>query len=157
MRLVLGKGVMPMEEHVVVPLLEGVYSSADAPTLTGMTVIDGIECRVLLPDPIPADWTYRSGPLVPPNFDLSESGRPWPMNFNWGYFDRSVPDAVIVNAVGLVPDGDWGDESRTADVPGFDYAVGLWRHLLRDWLSVFAEGPASFHEPPVKGETCLHI
>ena len=35
----------------------------------------------------------------------------------------------------------------------FDHAVGLWRHQLRDWLSVIAEGPTDFLEPPVRGET----
>jgi HEPN domain-containing protein len=35
----------------------------------------------------------------------------------------------------------------------FDHAVGQWRHLLRDWLSVIAEGPTDFLELPVRGET----
>lgn len=36
----------------------------------------------------------------------------------------------------------------------FDHAVGQWRHLLRDWLSVIAEGPTDFLELPARGETC---
>jgi hypothetical protein len=36
----------------------------------------------------------------------------------------------------------------------FDEAVGQWRHLLRDWLSVIVGGPTGFLDHlPVKGET----
>lgn len=140
-------------QFVVVPLLEGVCSSADALGLESTTVIDDVECQVLLPDPRPLDSTYASGNLMPPDYRIGKDGRQWPVNADWGYFKRNVPETVIVNSVGLVP-GDWSDDSRSQfDVPGFDYEVGLWRRLLSDWLSVVAEGLTSFHGPPVKGET----
>ena len=58
---------------------------------------------------------------------------------------------MIISAVGLIP----VSEPVQWDGPllDFDHAVGQWRHLLRDWLAVIAEGPTDFVDLPVKGET----
>ena len=58
---------------------------------------------------------------------------------------------MTISAVGLIPVSEpvpWN--GRLLD---FDHAVGQWRHLLRDWLSVIAEGPTDFLDLPVRGET----
>jgi hypothetical protein len=67
---------------------------------------------------------------------------------DWGFIHNH--ESVTIQAVGLIlsqPLG-WGDQ-----VIEFDHAVGQWRHLLRDWLSVMAGGPTDFLELPVRGET----
>lgn len=146
---------------MAVPLLEGVHSSADALTLRSPTTIGGIECHVLLPAPDPAWPGAGDGKLRAPD-DEHEHDDPnparstgWP-DASWGYLHHdSVIDGTHIAAittVGLVPVSKpipWDD--RLLD---FDEAVGHWRHLLRDWLSVLAGGPTgSLDHLPVKGET----
>ena len=73
----------------------------------------------------------------------------WPAEAKWGYVHDA--DSVTISAVGLIPVSEpvpWN--GRLLD---FDHAVGQWRHLLRDWLSVIAEGPTDFLDLPVRGET----
>ena len=79
----------------------------------------------------------------------------WP-DARWGYITRDlVVDGTYittVSTVSLIPVSEsvpW--DNRLLD---FDEAVGQWRHLLRDWLSVIAGGPTGFLDYlTVKGET----
>jgi hypothetical protein len=136
-----------MTQHVAVPLLEGAHSSADALTLSGRLSIGGIECQLLLPTLRP-DWAMTGErDLESPYEPDAESGRSWPMT-EWGFIHDH--DSVTIQAVGLVLIQPLGWGSMLID---FDHAVGLWRHQLRDWLSVIADGPTDFLELPVRGET----
>ena len=135
--------------HVAVPLLEGAHSSADALTLRDAATIGGIQCHVVLPGLHPAWAMTGERDLDPPYDDYQERYPNWPIaDTDWGFIhDR---DSVTIQAVGLIllqPPG-WGEK-----LIDFDHAVGLWRHLLRDWLSVIAEGPTDFLDLPVRGET----
>jgi hypothetical protein len=136
------------KQHVAVPLLEGVHSSAEALTFRCATMIGGIECDVLLPGPHPV-WAITVGKRLEPPYDEHHERDPdWP-DADWGYIHDSR--SVTIHAVGLVPVSQpvpWGYK-----LIDFDHAVGQWRHLLRDWLSVIAEGPTDFLELPVRGET----
>lgn len=149
------------KQHVAVPLLESVYSSSDALTLRSPTTIGNIECHVLLPAPDPAwpsadDWNLKAPE------DMHEASDPywtrstgWP-DARWGYIHHdSVTDGThiaTISTVGLIPVSEpvpWDDR-----LLNFDEAVGQWRHLLRDWLSVIVGGPTGFMDHlPVKGET----
>ena len=124
-----------MTQHVAVPLLEGAHSSAGALTLSGRLSIGGIECDLLLPSLRP-DWAMTGERDLESPYDPDVvSGRSWPMT-DWGFIHDH--DSVTIQALGLIllqPLG-WG--SMLID---FDRAVGLWRHQLRDWLSVIADGP----------------
>jgi hypothetical protein len=135
------------EQLVAVPLLEPAHSSADALTIRGKVTIGGIACHVVLPGLHP-DWaTTGERDLEPPYEHWQERTPNWSAT-DWGFIHDH--ESVTIQAIGLVltqPLG-WGDQ-----VIGFDHAVGQWRHLLRDWLSVMAEGPTDFLELPVRGET----
>ncbi len=118
-------------------------------------MIGGIECDVLLPSPDPAWTTTGDRYLKPPNDEHQERDpywtrdTGWPTAVKWGYIHHA--HSVTISAVGLIPVSEpvpW--DNRLLD---FDHAVGQWRHLLRDWLSVIAEGPTEFLHLPVKGET----
>lgn len=136
-----------MTQHVAVPLLEGAHSSPDVLTLCGRVSIGGIGCDLRLPGLRP-DWAMAGErDLEAPYVPDAESGWSWPMT-EWGFIHDH--DSVTIQAVGLVliqPLG-WGDK-----LIDFDHAVGLWRHQLRDWLSVIADGPTDFLELPIRGET----
>jgi hypothetical protein len=135
------------KQHVAVPLLEGAHSSVDALTFRDVATIGGIECHVLLPGPHPAHVMTGGRHLQPPYDEHHERDPNWP-DTDWGYIHD--PGSVTIQAVGLIlvqPLG-WGEK-----LIDFDHAVGQWRHLLRDWLSVIAEGPTDFLELPVRGET----
>ena len=57
----------------------------------------------------------------------------------------------MIRAVGIIPAGTRippGDEHID-----FDRAVAQWKHLLRDWLAVAAEGPTDFPEKDYYGAT----
>jgi hypothetical protein len=130
------------EQRVAVPLLEGVHSSVGALALRRTAEIGGIKCRVLLPGPHPG-LAGGAGRLLTPPYDERHQQDPgWP-KADWGFFndDRST----TIRTVGLIP-------VDTTIPPGeellaFDRAVGRWKHLLRDWLSVIAEGPTDFLQP----------
>ncbi len=149
------------KQHVAVPLLESVHSSLNALTLRSPTTIGGIECYVLLPASDPAWPSAGDGNLRAPD-DEQEAQDPywtrstgWP-DARWGYIHHdSVIDGTYIatiSTVGLIPVSEpvpW--DGRLLD---FDEAVGQWRHLLRDWLSVIVGGPTGFLDHlPVKGET----
>jgi len=143
------------KQHVAVPLLEDVHSSVEALTLRHPTTIGGIECDVLLPVADPAWLTAGDMHLKPPDDEHQERdpywtpATGWPAEAKWGYVHDA--DSVTISAVGLIPVSEpvpW--DGRLFD---FDHAVGQWRHLLRDWLSVIAEGPTDFLDLPVRGET----
>jgi hypothetical protein len=70
------------------------------------------------------------------------------MKRRWG---ETRPGGVIIWAVGIIPAGSVippGDEHIA-----FDLAVAHWRHLLRDWLAVAAEGPTDFPDRDYYGAT----
>ena len=135
------------EQRVAVPLLEGVHSSVDALTLRRSAMIGAINCRVLLPGPHPG-WVGGAGKILTPPYDEHHEQDPsWP-EADWGYANDDR--FVTIRAVGLIP-------IDTTIQPGdklfaFDRAVGRWKHRLRDWLSVIAEGPTD-HLGPAWGET----
>ena len=126
-------------QHVVVPLIEGVHSSVYALTLRRSAEIGGIRCRVLLPGPRPSGHVTAGNRLTPP-FDEHHSEDPsWP-SVDWGVVNDST--AATIYAVGLILVDSTilpGEE-----LVGFDRAVGKWKQLLRDWLSVIADGPTVF-------------
>jgi hypothetical protein len=149
------------KQHVAVPMLEDVYTSADALALRRPTIISGIECHALLPVPDPSWASGGDRDLKAPDDDHEESDPRWTRSTGWPdvRWGRITHDSVIdgtyiatVSAVGLIPVSEvipW--DGRLLD---FDEAVGQWRHLLRDWLSVIAGGPTGFLDHlPVKGET----
>lgn len=147
------------KQHVAVPLLESVHSSADALALRHPTSIGGIECDVFLPTGDaarsrvelhlkPPDAEHQGDPYWSPS-----TGWPgvdgWPDDVEWGRIDGI--DTVTITTVGLSPVREpvpWN-----GGLLAFDHAVGQWRHVLRDWLSVISGGPTDFHDLPVKGET----
>jgi hypothetical protein len=135
--------------HVAVPLLEGAHSSADALSLREAATIGGIQCYVVLPGLHPA-WAERGErDLEPPHDEYQGRDPNWPIaDTDWGFIHDH--DSVTVQAVGLILQQPLGWGEMLID---FDHAVGQWRHLLRDWLSVIAEGPTDFLELPVRGET----
>jgi hypothetical protein len=139
---VIRKGQVIMEQHVAVPLLEGVHSSVEALTLRDTAVISGVRCRVLLPGPHPG-WADGAGVLLtPPYNEHHEQDPAWP-EVGWGYFNDER--SATIRTIGLVPMDTTiapGDELRA-----FDRAVGRWKHLLRDWISVIADGPTDYLEP----------
>jgi hypothetical protein len=149
------------KQHVAIPMLEDVNTSVDALALRCPTMIGGIECHVLLPAPGPS-WTSGGDRDLKAPEDQHEEGDPhctdskgWP-DAAWGYIthDPGIDGTYIaaVSTIGLIPVSEsvpW--DNRLLD---FDEAVGQWRHLLRDWLSVIAGGPTGFLDYlPVKGET----
>ena len=138
-------------EHRALIALQGPQAStvlarhcAETATMPFMSAIstrfDGIECHVLLPvrGPVRGRWPrHLAGPPAPGGD--REQGTSWPKSIDWG---DPYPNAVIIRAVGIIPAGTRippGDEHIA-----FDRAVAQWRHLLRDWLAVAAEGPTDF-------------
>jgi hypothetical protein len=123
------------EQRVAVPLLEGVFSSAEALALSHTATIGGIECRLRLPREGP-----RSSPLRPPD-DEEDLDLDWART-RWGHPNGS--GSVTIQAVGLILVSEplpWG-----YGLTAFDQAVAGWKHSLRDWLSVIAGGPTDFLE-----------
>ncbi len=137
------------EQHIVVHLLEDVHTLAEALGLAQTVMIDGIECHVLLPvrGPVRGRWpVHLAGPPAPGGDH--EQGPSWP-KCDWG---DPYPNVVIIRAVGIIPAGTRippGDEHIA-----FDRAVAQWRHLLRDWLAVAAEGPTDVPDRDYYGATC---
>ena len=113
--------------------------------------IGGIECRVLLPvlGPARGRWPrHLAGPPAPGGNHERDPGWPKSMKRIWGEPD---PGGVIIQAVGIITAGTTippGDEHID-----FDHAAAQWRHLLRDWLTVAAEGPTDFPDRDYYGAT----
>lgn len=135
-----------MSHCVVVPLPEGVYISVDPSPLRYTSEFNGVTCRVLLPSS-----SGHLGPLKPPHnwhpWD-PRSHIDWP-DANWGYVNSISPMGVTIRAVGLhltkvISTGE--------ELIRFDEAVAQWKHLLKDWLGVLAEGSTDF-VAHAKGET----
>lgn len=137
------------EQRIGVPLLEDVLTLKDALGLEQAAMIGGIECRVLLPvlGPVRGRWPrHLTGPPAPGEDPEQDPG--WPMERIWG---DPYPGGVIIQAVGIIPVGTTiptGDEHID-----FDHAVAQWKHLLRDWLAVAAEGPTDFPDRDYYGAT----
>jgi hypothetical protein len=135
------------EQLVAVPLLEPAYSSADVLPLRGSVTIGDKTCHLIFPGLHP-DWAMTDERDLEPPYEHRQERSPNWLVTDWGFIHDH--ESVTIQAVGLIlsqPLG-WGDQ-----VIEFDREVGQWRHLLRDWLSVMAEGPTNFLEPPVRGET----
>jgi hypothetical protein len=138
------------EQCIGVPLLEGVCSLDEALGLEQTVTIDGTECHVLLPvrGLVRGRWRMHLVGLAAPSSD-HEQNPGWLKSIDWG---DPYPGAVaIIRAVGITPVG-------TTIPPGdqhiaFDRAVAQWRHLLRDWLAVAAEGPTDFPDMDYYGAT----
>jgi hypothetical protein len=122
------------DQHVVVFLLEGVYTAKDALGLEKAVTIGGVECRALLPV---QDEKWRMSLHAPPvpggNQVPLWSGRFWGDTASAGGIVKAV--GVILTGTVIPP----GDEHIA-----FDHAAAQWRKLLRDWLSVLAEGPTDW-------------
>ena len=69
------KGKLMSEQRVAVPLLEGVFSSAEALALSHTATIGGIECRLRLPREGP-----RSSRLRPPDDEKD-------LDLDWAHTD----------------------------------------------------------------------
>ncbi len=138
------------EQRIGVLLLEGVCTAGEALGLVETVTIGGIECHVLLPvlGPVRGRWPRRlAGPPAPGGDQEQDPGWRKSMEDIWGELGRSD----VIRAVGIIPVG-------TAVPPGdehidFDHAVAQWRHLLRDWLAVAAEGPTDFPDRDYYGAT----
>ncbi|MGW2184064.1 hypothetical protein ACWCXX_40120 [Streptomyces sp. NPDC001732] len=65
----------------------------------------------------------------------------WP-EVDWGYINETR--SVTIRAIGLTL-VDTVISSRD-ELVAFDRAIAQWKHLLRDWLAVIAEGPTDFIE-----------
>jgi hypothetical protein len=146
------KGNVLEGQRIVVPLLEDVLTLKEALGLEQSAVIGGIECRVLLPvlGPVQGRWPRRlAGPPAPGVDFEQDAGWPggkhiWSEDFLWG-------GEAVVQAVGMIPAGtaiSLGDEHIA-----FDHAAAQWRHLLRDWLAVAAEGPTDRPDRDYYGAT----
>jgi hypothetical protein len=140
-----GAGAAPAEakreQCIAVPLVEAVHSSGEALTLRHTATIGGIDCCVLLPGPYPSRISCGM-PLTSP-FGEHHRQDPDRPELDWGYANDER--SATIRAVGLVPIDTTiplGDELLT-----FDRAVGRWKHLLRDWLSVIINGPTDFLVP----------
>jgi hypothetical protein len=136
------------EQRIGVPLLEGVFALKEALGLEQTITIGGTECRVLLPvlGPARGRWPrHLAGPPAPGEDPELDPG--WPMEGIWG---DPHPGGVIIRAVGIIPVGTTIPTDEHID---FDHAVARWRHLLRDWLAVAAEGPTDFPDRDYYGAT----
>jgi hypothetical protein len=139
------------DQRIGVPLFEGVYTLEEALGLERTVTIGGIECRVLLPvlGPVRGRWPRSlTGPPAPLGNHEQDPGWPKSMERIWG---EPCPGGVIIRAAGITPAGTRippGDEHID-----FDHAVAEWKHLMRDWLAVAAEGPTDFPDRDYYGAT----
>lgn len=126
------------EQRIVVFLLEGVRTAKDALGLEKTVTIGGITFRAVLP--VEGRWHTLAAPPAGSQDGEQASGWPSLASDTWG---EKAPNHVI-ECVGLVLDGATippGDEHIA-----FDHAAARWRQLLRDWLTVAAEGPTDWAE-----------
>jgi hypothetical protein len=94
------------DQHVAVPLTEGVRTSGEGLALRHTATIGGTQCQVLLPQHPPTDQpVFRLAPPSPHRWPLTE----------WGeiLITSGLP-AVTIRAVGLIPDAviQPGDQHR---------------------------------------------
>jgi len=125
------------EQRIVVFLLESVRTAKDALGMEKTVTIGGTKYRAVLP--VEGSW----GPSLaaPPagNGDGAPASR-WP-NLESGAWGKNAHDPVV-GSVGIIVEG--------ATIPPgnehieFDHAAARWRQLLRDWLTVAAEGPTDW-------------
>lgn len=134
------------QQHLVIPLCEGVHCSTDTLTLRHTTTIGGIKCHAVLPGPWPG-WVMGAGPLNYPYSEQHLQEPRWP-EVDWGYINDT--HSVTIRAIGLTL-VDTVISSRD-ELVTFDRAIAQWKHLLRDWLAVITEGPTDFLEH-AQGET----
>jgi hypothetical protein len=127
------------EQRIVVFLLEGVRTAKEALGMEKTVTIGGTKYRAVLP----VEDSWHPFLAAPPagNGDGTSASR-WP-NLASGAWGENGPDPVV-ESVGLILEGATippGDEHIK-----FDHAAARWRQLLRDWLTVAAEGPTDWAE-----------
>jgi hypothetical protein len=140
------------EQRIVVPLLEDVLTLKEALGLEQSAVIGSIECRVLLPvlGPVRGRWPRRLA--GPPALGVDfEQDAGWPGGKHIWSEDFTSGGEAVIQAVGIIPAGI--AISRGEEHIAFDHAVAQWRHLLRDWLAVAAEGPTGLPDRDYYGAT----
>ena len=126
------------EQRIVVFLLEGVRTAKEALGLEKTVTIGGTKYRAVLP--VQGRWSSLAAPPV--GSEDGEHASRWP-NLASGAWGENAPNPVI-ESIGLILEG--------ATIPPggvqieFDHAAAHWRQLLRDWLTVAAEGPTSWAE-----------
>lgn len=121
------------DQHAVVFLLEDVYTAKDALGLEKAVTIGGTECRALLPVQDEKWRMFLHAPPVPGGGQVPLwSGRFWGDTASAG----GMVSALGIILATVIPPGD--------DYIAFDHAAAQWRKLLRDWLSVAAEGPTDW-------------
>lgn len=125
------------EQLIVVFLLEGVRTAKDALGLEKTVTIGGTRCRAVLP--VEGRWPmFLAAPSV--NRRDGEEASRWP-NLSSGVWGENASDPII-KSIGLILSG--------APIPpgnehiAFDHTAAQWRHLLRDWLAIAAEGPTDW-------------
>lgn len=126
------------EQCIVVFLLEGVRTAKDALGMETTVTIGGTQYRAVLP--VEGLWHTLTAPPVGSG-DGEQASR-W-ANLAPGAWGEDASDPVI-EAIGVILEGPMispGDEQVE-----FDYAAAQWRQLLRDWLTVAAEGPTDWAE-----------
>jgi hypothetical protein len=126
-------------QRIVVFLLEGVRTAKDALGLEKTVTIGGTTFRAVLP--VADRWPMSLAAPSAGSGDGEQASR-WP-SLAPGTWGENASDPVI-ESIGLILDG--------ATIPQgnehieFDHAAAQWRRLLRDWLTVAAEGPTDWAE-----------
>jgi hypothetical protein len=126
------------EQRIVVFLLEGVRTAKDALGMEKTVMIGGTKYRAVLP--VEGGWHSLAAPPAGNGDGTPASGWPSLVSGAWG---ENVADPVV-GCIGIILEGATippGDEHIE-----FDHAAARWRQLLRDWLTVAAEGPTSWAE-----------
>jgi hypothetical protein len=127
------------EQRIVVFLPDGVRTAKDALGTEKGVTMGGTKYRAVLP--VEDRWHFS---LAAPPAD-SGDGEPasrW-ASLEPGAWGENAPDPVI-KAIGLILEGATippGDEQVE-----FDHEAAKWVQLLRDWLTVAAEGPTDWAE-----------
>ena len=129
------------EQHIAIPLLEGVHTSVEALGLRQTTTIGTTECRLLLPVRA-SESRDLAAPATPDGDHGQDPG--WPAPVGWGSSFIFSSGSFIIRAVGVIPVGITIPSGR--EHVAFDRAVAQWKHFLRDWLAVAAEGPTDLGE-----------
>lgn len=127
------------EQRIVVFLPEGVRTAKDALGMGKAVTIGGSKYRAVLP--VEGRW-HVSLAAPPGGSGDSEQASGW-ASLAPGAWGEIASDPVI-KAIGLILEGALippGDEQVE-----FDHAAARWGQLLRDWLTVAAEGPTDWAE-----------
>jgi hypothetical protein len=124
------------EQHGVVFLLDGVRSAKDALGLEKTVTIGGIKCRAVLP----VEGRLSTLVAPPARGEDGEYASRWPdlASGTWG----ENPSDPVIESLGLILEG--ATIAPGNDYVAFDHAAAQWRQLLRDWLTVAAEGPTNW-------------